>query len=130
LADLGLARALRPGDATVFEQKAVVGTPGYMAPEQTFDAYNVDFRADVFGLGATLYHAMAGEAPFPLKDKKRAIELTRNAMPLSLSERLPGFPKPVEQLLFQMLAKRPEDRAASWDTVLSEFRSALSGLPI
>jgi serine/threonine-protein kinase len=44
---------------------AVVGTPDYMAPEQTNDAKALDVRADIYSLGCTLYYALAGQPPFP-----------------------------------------------------------------
>ncbi len=60
LADLGLAKIVADMDATVAYTSAGValGTPSYMSPEQFDDASQVDLRADIFSLGATLYHML------------------------------------------------------------------------
>ncbi|HEX3146522.1 MAG TPA: protein kinase [Gemmataceae bacterium] len=63
--DFGLARSIVQSESLeVTRAGAVVGTPLYMAPEQ-FMAGPVDPRADVYSLGATLFHMLAGRAPFP-----------------------------------------------------------------
>lgn len=62
LLDFGLARL--PGEERITRTGAQLGTIGYMAPEQSRNAHSVDGRADVFGLGATLFYALTGQAPF------------------------------------------------------------------
>jgi response regulator RpfG family c-di-GMP phosphodiesterase len=62
LLDFGLARL--PGEERLTRTGAQLGTIGYMAPEQARNAHAVDARADVFGLGATLFYALTGQAPF------------------------------------------------------------------
>jgi serine/threonine protein kinase len=63
LLDFGLA--LHFGRRRLTMPGTVLGTLGYMAPEQVADAANVDIRADIFGLGATLYFCLTGLCPFP-----------------------------------------------------------------
>jgi len=63
LADLGLARGDEAGHSLTGTQ-AAMGTPGYMSPEQAFDATKAGKPADVFSLGATLYALLAGHGPF------------------------------------------------------------------
>src|SRR5262249_31563373 len=67
--DMGLARfgAPRPDDSpspALTQLKKVLGTPDYISPEQARDSRRVDIRADLYSLGCTLYHLLAGHAPF------------------------------------------------------------------
>jgi serine/threonine protein kinase len=64
--DLGLAlpRSATPGQADLTGAGQFLGTPDYMAPEQLLDPHTVDVRADLYSLGATLYHLLAGRPPF------------------------------------------------------------------
>src|SRR5262249_5420653 len=65
--DLGLA-CLRAGQLSVgrlTSHAQVLGTPDYMAPEQTISARDVDIRADLYSLGCTSYHLLGGDVPFP-----------------------------------------------------------------
>ena len=66
LADLGLARHEGDGgDTQLTATGAVMGTIDYMAPEQIVDARRADIRSDLYGLGCTLFHMLAGRVPFP-----------------------------------------------------------------
>jgi serine/threonine protein kinase len=63
--DLGLARVITADeDAMVTQDGQGVGTPAYLAPEQARNARAVDIRADIYGLGCTLYHLLTGKTPF------------------------------------------------------------------
>jgi serine/threonine protein kinase len=64
--DFGLAKATREeGENTALTVAgAMLGTPDYVAPEQTLDAANADIRADIYSLGCTLYYLLAGKPPF------------------------------------------------------------------
>src|SRR5262249_19507982 len=86
--DLGLARLAKASDetdsGTVTELGAMMGTPDFMAPEQTLDAHEVDIRADIYSLGCTLYFLLTGQAPFPggSLGQKVAAHLAREPEPL------------------------------------------------
>ena len=65
--DFGLARFVSeqaPSDGAT-EAGTLMGSPDYMAPEQGHDAHAADARADIYGMGCTLYHLLAGQVPFP-----------------------------------------------------------------
>lgn len=64
LADMGLARAVSDREAAEAEAGRAFGTPYYISPEQIRGEIDVDFRADIYGLGATLYHMVTGQVPF------------------------------------------------------------------
>lgn len=64
LADMGLARQASDAEAAVAEKGRAFGTPYYISPEQIRGVVDVDFRADIYSLGATFYHMVTGRVPF------------------------------------------------------------------
>jgi serine/threonine protein kinase len=64
LADMGLARAAEDMQAAQAEAGKAFGTPYYISPEQIRGEIDIDFRADIYSLGATLYHLVTGQVPF------------------------------------------------------------------
>ena len=64
LADMGLARAVSDREAAESEQGKAFGTPYYISPEQIRGEIDVDFRVDIYSLGATFYHMVTGQVPF------------------------------------------------------------------
>jgi serine/threonine-protein kinase len=64
LADMGLARAASDIEAAQAEAGKAYGTPYYISPEQIRGEVDIDFRADIYSLGATLYHLVTGRVPF------------------------------------------------------------------
>lgn len=127
VADMGLAQMQRPeGHISVLETNGLVGTPGYMAPEQSLNATKVDFRADMYALGVTLFHALIGSPPFPTSDRVRTLELHRTAPPPRPSDLLRGTPPALEAVLLKLLAKQPQDRYGSWEALIA----ALKAVPV
>ena len=64
LADMGLARVADDAQAAQKEAGRAFGTPYYISPEQIRGELDIDFRADIYSLGATLYHLVTGRVPF------------------------------------------------------------------
>jgi serine/threonine-protein kinase len=64
LADMGLAREMSDVDAAMAEAGRAYGTPYYISPEQVRGQVDIDHRADLYSLGATLYHMVTGRVPF------------------------------------------------------------------
>jgi eukaryotic-like serine/threonine-protein kinase len=111
--DLGLARHDRSGGGAL-GRDAVVGTPGYMAPEQAAAARSVDFRADIWSLGATLYFALTGRLPFRIKTVAQVRALRPEDQPRPLRSLAPDTPPGLCDLVAAMLAWHPSDRPASY----------------
>jgi uncharacterized protein (TIGR03067 family) len=84
----------------------IFGTPDYIAPEQIDDPHAADARADIYGLGCTLYHLLAGRPPFPTGTMADKLDGHRQRQPAPI----PGLPTGVAAVLAKMMAKRPEDR--------------------
>jgi Leucine-rich repeat (LRR) protein/tRNA A-37 threonylcarbamoyl transferase component Bud32 len=115
LLDLGLARLAPAGDegggtSTVTQEGAVMGTPDYIAPEQALESHAVDVRADVYSLGCTLYHLLAGRPPFPGGTILQKLRRHERDEPTPLGELRPEVPARVAAVVGRMMAKRPEDR--------------------
>jgi serine/threonine protein kinase len=131
--DLGLA-LLEGQDAAaaseLTDEGQVMGTLDYMAPEQATDSHQVDLRADIYGLGATLYKLLCGEAPFSgpkynTLPKKATALATDPVRPIR--ERRPDVPESLSAALDRMLAKRPEERYATAAEVATELGAFVSG---
>jgi uncharacterized RDD family membrane protein YckC len=122
VADFGLVKEASRGEGKDTGAAAVVGTPLYMAPEQARgDA--LDFRADIYALGVTLHHLVAGAPPFdgptPLAVVSRHLSEPR--------PHLIGTPREtalVDALCDRMMAKRPADRFASYDELIAALEQA------
>jgi serine/threonine-protein kinase len=114
LLDLGLSRAIDPLDMVapdLTRDHTVVGTPDYMAPEQARDSKHVDARADLYGLGCTLYFLLTGRVPFA--SATGAIEKIlahQSEVPPPLQALRPEVPAAVAEIVMKLMAKRPDDR--------------------
>ncbi len=111
--DLGLA--LIEGevhhDARVVGGKGyVVGSMDYIAPEQTKDPVGVDGRADVYGMGCTLYFALTGQPPFPGGTAKEKMKKHREVPPPPLRQFVPGLPDGFTAVVEKMMAKKRSKR--------------------
>jgi eukaryotic-like serine/threonine-protein kinase len=114
--DIGLAREFFDENAPVDAKDeltgegVLLGTPDYLAPEQARDPRNIDIRADIYSLGCTLYHLLAGHPPF--RDKNILNQMIRHATetPKPLGELVPNLPEGLTQIVNWMMAKKPDER--------------------
>ncbi len=107
--DFGMVRASRvPADAA---GRFVAGTAGYIAPEQVLDPIELDGRADVYGLAATIYNVTTGRAFFDEIEHPRDRMLAHMRLdPFEDPDRLRGYPAAIAKLLRAATATRPGDR--------------------
>ncbi len=110
LTDMGLARDINDTDGRVTQAGNTVGTIDYMAPEQARDSGLADIRSDIYALGCTFYHMLAGQPPFP--DGGLAEKLYKHAEsdPPDLRTLNPHVPPGLNKVLQRMMAKKPPDR--------------------
>ena len=121
LVDFGLAAMQK-------DTSEIWGTPYYISPEKVKKEI-VDFRADMYSLGGTLYHALTGSAPFEGEDSIAVIKKRFEAAPKKPSELRPDLTPAIDNLVMTMLALNKEDRFPSFEALLEAFRNVLtSGL--
>lgn len=109
LADFGLAKQLDdPDDLTA--QHAAFGSSYYMPYEQAKNAGFVDSRSDIFSLGATLYHLVTGQVPFPGENHAEVVARKQNDRFVPANELNPDVPKRLDAILARMLARDPRKR--------------------
>jgi serine/threonine-protein kinase len=129
LADLGLARATADDALARREKGMAIGTPFYIAPEQIVGREDVDFRADIYSLGATLYHMVTGRPPFYYKDVDKVFQAHLDeplTPPDHINQRLSaGLGEVVEF----MMAKDRGERYRTPDDLIIDLECLLNGEP-
>ena len=124
LLDFGLAR---PADAEELTQAgAIVGTAGYMAPEQC-DGRVVEPRSDLFSLGCVLYRLTTGRPAFKGKDILSTLMLTATEDPPAPTTIRPKVPAALSDLIMELLAKDPDDRPGSAAEVVAQLEAIEQG---
>jgi response regulator RpfG family c-di-GMP phosphodiesterase/serine/threonine protein kinase len=121
--DFGLARLCRRRCTAAY---AKLGTVDYMAPEQARDARSVDIRADIYGLGGTLYWRLTAQRPFP-SDRPAVEELLARQYETPVPPRSlrPDIPLDLEAIVCQMMARDPCDRYPTPLAVISALNDYL-----
>ena len=109
LTDLGLAIDLNDHD-NVTRDGATVGTFDYVSPEQARHSRSVDTRADIYSLGCTIYHMIAGRVPFPVVSLPEKLYAHQLHDPDPLTEMVPGVPEGLNEVVRKMMKKAPDDR--------------------
>lgn len=108
--DFGIARIIGRDRAT--QTGRVIGTPGYMAPEQARGDRSVDARVDVFALGCVLFECLTGRPVFIAERVAALLAKVLFEEPPRLASIAPDLPAELDALLAAMLAKDPEARPA------------------
>ncbi len=125
LVDFGVASA---EDAKLTRTGAIIGTPAYMAPEQARGDGEVDARADLYALGATLFEMLSGRPPHVGPTPIAILARLVTTPAPRLSEVLPDVPLQLDELMNQLLATFPADRPVAAEYVAKELRSLASDL--
>ncbi|MFH1231351.1 MAG: serine/threonine-protein kinase, partial [Planctomycetota bacterium] len=107
LCDLGLARLIIEDPS---QQKELVGTPGYISPEQARGEHDIDIRSDIYSLGVTFYFCVTGELPF--KGESAAVVMNKhiNEQPVPPKQKKPQISNPINIFILKMMAKKREER--------------------
>lgn len=131
LLDLGLAKKIKEtaGAASITQRGEGIGTLHYMAPEQTIDARSADQRADIYSLGATLYHMISGNPPFDAEGIWEFVELIQNAQPKPLTEIVEDLNRDIWKVVEKALRKKKENRYQNPTDILKNLERCLAAVP-
>jgi len=119
LVDFGLASTIGMQDSG-----GVWGTPNYIAPEKV-RRQKVDARSDIYSLGATLFHALSGRAPFEGDDAIEVVKARLNGPAVDIEELVPGLNKDVASLINRMLEAEPFRRFPNYSSLRADMDKAL-----
>ncbi|HZN68820.1 MAG TPA: serine/threonine-protein kinase [Tepidisphaeraceae bacterium] len=127
LTDLGLARAQDDKAAAESEAGKAYGTPYYISPEQIRGEVDIDFRADVYSLGATMYHLVTGRPPFEA-DTPSAVMHKHLKHPLKPPDHInTALSAGVGEIIEVAMAKKREERYATTQDMLEDLKLVRAG---
>ena len=112
--DFGISTAGQAGKTNLTKTGMIMGTPSYMAPEQA-RGDKVDHRADIYAVGAMLYHAVTGRKPFESDDPASTLSLVLTEEPERPRKINHQIPEALELVIQHAMAKAPEDRYQSME---------------
>jgi serine/threonine protein kinase len=110
--DFGLAKVTSEQkiDGALTQQGQMLGTPDYIAPEQTLDAQKADIRSDIYSLGCTLYHLLTGNPPFSGNTLYAVLQAHHAVEAKSVNLVRPEVPVELAAVVAKMMAKEPSRR--------------------
>jgi serine/threonine-protein kinase len=112
LLDFGIVRSpgIVPDDSQVSREPAIVGTPGFMSPEQASGTDAVDARSDIYSLGGVAYFLVTGVPPF-VRATLSELFAAHARQAVTLPERIqPNVPRDLQAIILRCLSKNPDDR--------------------
>jgi serine/threonine protein kinase len=135
LLDFGIARVLselvgenQAQEQTLTQTAAVLGTPGYLSPEQARGQRDaIGPHTDVFALGAIAYLALTGRRAFPARTADGAIYEALYGEPVPASQQRASLPVAVDEVLALALAKDPARRYQKASELATDLRAAVEG---
>ena len=129
LADMGLARAVSDREAAEAEQGKAFGTPYYISPEQIRGEVHVDARADIYSLGATLYHMITGQVPFEGANPSAVMHKHLRADLVPPDHINPALSTGISEIVEVCMAKDPDQRYATANDLLDDLQAVFKGEP-
>jgi serine/threonine protein kinase len=120
--DFGLAMVLQEG-SRFKEADQILGTPKYISPESGTTKI-MDHRSDIYSLGATFYHLIAGEPPFTAPSPMELLQKHINEPLIPLMERNPLVPELVSDIIGKMLEKNPKIRYQTYKEIKDDIEKA------
>ena len=128
LVDFGLARS--SSESELSRTGEFIGSPAYAAPEQIQGVSDLDERADVYGLGATLYHALAGRPPFIGESVDAVLHSVLHRDPAPLRTANPNLPRDLELVTAKAMEKARDQRYPTAKAFAADLLAVLELRPV
>jgi serine/threonine protein kinase len=129
IGDFGLAAFATQQSRHAESDRVIWGTPPYVAPERLCNQRE-DVRSDIYSLGATLFHAVAGKPPIESSTNSATELYALKQHPSELRVMAPKVSGPTARVLQRMIAPDPKERFSSYDELLTELDTARRALEI
>ena len=129
LADMGLARETSDIKAAKHEQGKAFGTPYYIAPEQIRGLVDIDGRADIYALGATLFHMVTGRVPFEAGTPSEVMKKHLKEPLIPPDHINTALSAGISEVIEVMMAKNRDERYKTMEEVITDLDAVLSGRP-
>ncbi len=125
--DFGLVKVTDPSATKLTKTGSTPGSPGYMSPEQVRGARELDARADVWSIGATIHELLTGKLPFAAPTVADMLARIVRDAPDPIREGRPDIPEKIEAVVKRCLEKDPNDRYESADHLAEALEAATAG---
>jgi serine/threonine-protein kinase len=129
LADLGMARETADEEMARAEKGMTIGTPFYIAPEQIHGREDIDARADIYSLGATLYHMVTGQPPFPGNKIDEVLDAHLEKELIPPDHLITALSSGLGEVVEFMMAKDRRQRYPSADDLILDLECLRNGQP-
>ncbi|HEY1014574.1 MAG TPA: AAA family ATPase, partial [Herpetosiphonaceae bacterium] len=127
--DFGISTLLSRENPSLRSPNVLEGTLAYLSPEQTGRMNRaIDYRTDLYSLGATLYELLTGERPFEETDPLELVHAHLALQPEPPAQRRPGIPQAVSEIVLRLMAKNAEDRYQSAQGLKADLERCLAQL--
>lgn len=116
--DMGLSKSMHDSAQTATNPDTIMGSPNYMSPEQIESSDNVDFRADMYSMGTSMYHMLTGTIPFYGGSYINTLKRQSNEQLPDPRTINPHISDACVSFMERLLAKHPKHRFASWEELI------------
>lgn len=125
ITDFGLAKS-QNSQSSLTTDGTMFGSLGYISPEQLIDSKNVNFKADMFSFGASMYELITEKLVFEGDNIGATIYNILNMQPKSILEQITNFPQKLEEIIFKCMEKDPEKRYENMNEVIKNLEECLN----
>lgn len=128
LLDFGLSKQCNADSNTgmITMEKAILGTPGYMSPEHFMNFKNIDFRSDIYSLGATLYYLLTTNEIAPVSKVEEFYDHMVKNSPPPVESFANKCSAECMNMIRRMMAKEPSQRYSSYEELVAELKKLLA----